>query len=173
MDEAQEFARIHIACWREAYGEIVPAAILDAADVADRTESWTSILRDPAKFACGAYAEDRPIGFVMANRLPESSLNGADGRVGAIYVLQRYHRQGVGRTLLNAAARWWLEQDGRCLEIQVLADNGRARAFYEAMGGTLVSTGLYKWHGFDLAEAKYNFTNLEELAAVTPSPSRG
>jgi ribosomal protein S18 acetylase RimI-like enzyme len=172
LAEAREMAGLHIACWREAYAEIVPRAILDAADIDQRTEVWEKVLSDQHRFASVAYDGSLPVGFINAGTPVDPSgkpremfFEGQDGHIHAIYILNAYSRQGIGRTLMAAAARWWLGQGGQSLALGVLAENAKARLFYEALGGRLVKTSTFNWHGFDLPDAIYVFEDLVELAA--------
>ena len=52
---------------------------------------------------------------------------------------------------------------GHALALGVLAENKRARLFYESLGGKLIKTGTYEWDGFPLADAIYNFDDLPAL----------
>lgn len=162
-DEAVAMAALHVQCWREAYRGIVPAAILDAVDMAEREAAWRKHLADPGLFACTAVAAAGPVGFVLAGRNNDPGLPSADGQIAAIYVLARCHRQGIGRRLMAETAGWWRRQGGQALALRVLADNAVARAFYEKLGGRLIRTSTYEWHGHALADAAYIFESLDIL----------
>lgn len=171
--EARTFATTHIQCWREAYGQIVPRAVLDATDLDSHTERWTTILQEPDRFVLGAYAGEQPVGFVNACQRREELYEGEDGHIAAIYVLAQYHRRGIGRQLLGAAARWWLARGGHALGLTALAENLPARQFYAAAGGHLLKTGTYVWHGFELPDVVYHFGDLRFLAAAAPTLEKG
>lgn len=161
--EAEAMARLHIACWRESYAGIVPAAALDAADPGERTARWQRSLADPDGFALAAFDGEEPAGFILARANGDPAIPGADGQVAALYVLKSHHRRGLGRNLLGAAARWWLARGGRSLGLGVLAANVDARRFYEAMGGRVAKTGTYNWGGHQLPDAIYVFDDLARL----------
>jgi ribosomal protein S18 acetylase RimI-like enzyme len=164
-DEAEAMAALHVQCWREAYGPILPAAILDGIDMAQRRSAWEAHLAQADSFVLAAFGEDGPCGFVMARRNTDPGLPGADGQIAALYVLSRHYRQGLGRQLLGAAAGWWRTRGGASLGVNVLAANVRARAFYESLGARQVRTGSYDWGGHALPDAAYIFENLHKLAA--------
>jgi ribosomal protein S18 acetylase RimI-like enzyme len=173
LGQAREMAALHIACWREAYPDFVPAAILDAADIDQRTEVWGKILGDENRLVTAAYDGNAPAGFITAGSpvgpagQPRAEFfDGQDGHIHAIYVLRAYSRQGIGRSLMSAAAAWWLGQGGTSLALGVLAENRPARRFYEALGARLVKTGTFNWHGFDLPDAIYVFDDLDALATA-------
>ncbi len=170
-------AALHIACWREAYAEIVPRAVLDAADVDQRADVWGKILSDEHRFVSAAYDGGLPVGFVNAGSPVDPSgkpremlFEEQDGHIHAIYILDAYGRRGIGRALMAAAAQWWLAQGGHSLALGVLAENAPARLFYEALGGSLIKTSTFNWHGFDLPDAIYVFEDLPALAARGGSP---
>ena len=161
--DAEAIARLHVASWREAYAGIVPESILDTVDVADRIARWQGYLAgDGVTFV--AEADGLAAGFIRAGGLAEAMVEGADGHIFALYVLQRHHRRGIGRRLLGLAARDWLARGGRALSVGVLTDNAPAVAFYRGVGASFAHAETYRWDGQDLPESIYVFRNLEELA---------
>ena len=167
LEEAEVMASLHIRCWREAYAGIVPKEALAAANLSQRVAAWRQSLADPQRIVIAAYDGTDAVGFVVAGRSSGSLTDIADGHVAALYVLAGHQRHGLGRRLLASAAQAWLAQGGAMLALGVLADNHRARAFYQALGGRLARTGTYNWEGHELADAIYLFDNLAELAAFT------
>jgi ribosomal protein S18 acetylase RimI-like enzyme len=163
LDEARDIAALHVLCWREAYREIVPAAILDAADVDKQTQSWTRNLENTEGLTLAAYDGNAAVGFIFAGPATEILFDGMDGHIAAIYIRQTHHRLGIGRRLMREAASWWHARGGRSLSLGVLADNLSAKLFYESLGGRLVKTGTFNWHGFDLPDAIYVFEDLPQL----------
>jgi GNAT superfamily N-acetyltransferase len=163
-DDAPAIAGLHIQCWREAYAGMVPQAILDAADVGERTENWRKNFVANTHLTLAALDASDAVGFIHAGPPRENLFEGMDGHVGALYVLKSHYRQGIGAALLRRAAAWWLDRDGHTMALGVLAENLPARQFYEALGGRLVKTGTFNWHGFDLPEAFYVFDDLPRLA---------
>ena len=165
IDEAEAMARLHIACWREAYAGIVPAETLAAADLAQRSAVWRETIRDPDRFALAGFENQMPVAFILVRPNDDPAIIGADGQVAALYVLASHYRLKLGSRLLAAAARWWLTRGGTALGLGVLAANARAMAFYERMGGQVVKRGSFNWDGYELPDAKYVFDNLPQLAA--------
>lgn len=165
-EEAEAFAALHVACWREAYRSMVPDSLLAGVTPAVRLPIWQAALDDPARIVLGGYDSTGPVGFVMAGVALEPLFDGIDGHIQALYVTASYYRQGIGRRLLAATARGWLATGGQTLALGVLADNVRARRFYEALGGRLVKTGTYDWDGHQLDDAIYVFENLKQLATA-------
>lgn len=162
--DAVAIARLHVDCWREAYAEIVPIAILDQVDMADRVARWEAHLVNPAAHAYLAEVAGEPAGFIHRGVLEQPLVEETDGHIFALYLLQRFHRRGIGRRLVGLSAADWLARGGRALSVGVLTANRPAAAFYEALGAQFVRPDTYTWHGHDLAESIYVFNNLQELA---------
>jgi ribosomal protein S18 acetylase RimI-like enzyme len=163
--EASAMAKLHVGCWREAYTAIVPPDLAARFDVAHMTLRWQEHLAKPDRFILAAIDGVLPVAFINQGAPVEPVHEGMDGHIAALYVAQSHYRRGLGRQLLSLAAADWLEKGGHALSLGVLAANTRARNFYEAMGGRLVKTGVYDWHGFQLEDAIYQFENLPALAS--------
>jgi GNAT superfamily N-acetyltransferase len=166
-EEAAAMARLHIACWREAYGAMVPAAILANADLAQRTAAWLRHLADDQAFVLAGFEENEPRGFIISQPNRDPATAGADGQVAALYVAASHYRRGIGRALMVAAANWWRARGGRVLGLGVLVGNARARAFYESLGGRHAQTGNYMWDGHAVPHAIYLFEDLDRLGALS------
>jgi len=165
--EAAELAALHIACWREAYRDIVPEEQLARADLEKRSAVWERAIADPERIVLATYETGAPVGFMLAGAPTETLFEGIDGHVSALYVAASHYRLGLGRRLMAGAAAQWLARGGKSLALGVLAANHRARSFYEGMGGRLVSEGIYQWDGHDLPDAVYVFDDLAALAERT------
>ena len=114
----------------------------------------------------GWSGEDVIVGFGDGGAPSGILFPGVDGHIAALYILQAFQRQGLGRRLLGAAAGEWLSRGGISMALGVLAENHQARKFYESPGAKLVHTGTYEWEGYPLDDAIYVFENLAELAAI-------
>jgi len=167
--EAEEMARLHIACWHEAYQGLVPDDTLAKADPVARIAMWQQRLGDKHGFVLAAYDGNAPIGFIMAGPNRDPAVPQADGHIAALYILKSHYRLGLGRHLMGKAAGWWLGQGGTSLGLGVLSGNARAMAFYSGMGGKIVKTGTYNWDGHELPDAIFLFDDLERLTSSSPS----
>jgi ribosomal protein S18 acetylase RimI-like enzyme len=127
--DAEAIARLHLESWRETYEGMIPPVMLADADLADRTARWRSYLDISGYPTFLAQAEGAAAGFIRAGRLGESLAEGADGHIYALYILQRFHRRGIGRKLMGLAAEAWLQQGGKAFSVGVVSANLGARAF--------------------------------------------
>ncbi|MGL5827087.1 MAG: GNAT family N-acetyltransferase [Nocardioides sp.] len=131
--DAEAGARLHQACWREAYRNLVDADRLDSilAEPDRWIASWRAHLASTVPrwlaHAGPAGAGGEPIGFAVAG--PDRAEAGLMGlELYAIYVRVAWYGVGVGQALLDAAVG-----DLPC-SVWVLEHNPRAHAFYSRNG---------------------------------------
>lgn len=163
LDEAAALAALHVQCWREAYDSIVPLEVSSKFDVGAKLADWARHLSEPDRFILAAYDQEIVVGFVNQAIADEQTVASADGYVAALYIAASHHRKGIGRRLLARAAEDWMSRGGHAFSLGVLAENTRARAFYERLGGRVVKSGTYMWHGHGLPDVTYVFDNLPAL----------
>ncbi len=145
--DAVACATMHAACWREAYGPYVDAALLEArlADTARWTAAWTKHLVDgPPRVL--AEADGEPIGFAVVG--PSRDDDGATPlELYALYTRAAYWGTGLGQVLWEA-----VRPDDPC-SLWVLEANDRAQAFYRRNG--FASDGLREHYaGLDAWEIR-------------------
>jgi ribosomal protein S18 acetylase RimI-like enzyme len=130
-EDAAGIGRVHVAAWRAAYGDAMPAAFLAGLDAGRAAERWRTWLRGgcPVLVADG---DGDVAGFCRygPSRDPEG---GTVGEIIAINIDPAFWRRGLGRALLvETVAR--LRLDFAEVTLWVVRTNQRARAFYEALG---------------------------------------
>ena len=159
--DARGMAEVHIRTWQEAYRDSLPGPYLRALNVDTREIHWRDELRTLAPDRRPWVAETRSqiVGFVAAGASREESADPLTGEVYAIYVLPDCWDRGVGRTLLAHAEHVLLDHGYDQAVLWVLADNRRARTFYEmsgwqADGGTKHAT----IGGREVEELRYRLT---------------
>jgi len=119
-------------------------------------ENKAIIHRDYPFFA--AYDGNAPIGFVALKIHNEFTAD-----VFNLGVLEEYHRQGIGRQLLEAAERYCLDNGYQFLTVKTLDSSAeyepyaRTRAFYRKMGFIPLEVFLTFWNAENpcLFMAKY------------------
>jgi ribosomal protein S18 acetylase RimI-like enzyme len=133
--DAPSIARIHVETWRVAYRGQMPDAVLDALDVGRRTAFWQE--RFAQMRGAVFVAEDGGSITGFCDLIPSRDKD-ADARavaeIAAIYILPQHWRKGTGRALCDSALAEARRQDYKVVTLWVLASNGGARRFYEAMG---------------------------------------
>jgi GNAT superfamily N-acetyltransferase len=169
ITDAAAIARVHVDSWRTTYVGIVPTEHLAGLSYEQRTEEWRSTLSKPAELEFVYVAEDTTgnvIGFAWGGT--ESSGHPVyKAELYAIYLLEKYQRQGVGTQLLSWVVRGLLQQGVQSMLVWVLADNP-SRRFYEALGGQQVSEQKITIGGVDLLEVAYGWSDVSCLMDALP-----
>ena len=165
--DASAIARVRIDTWRTAYRGLVPDAYLDAMDVEQSVALWQRVLDADAPNASVFVADHagEVIGFAAANRLAEPR-HALDAELSAVYVRREWQRAGIGRQLVLAAARAQRASGATGLIVWSISGNKPARAFYEALGGTVIVEQPFEWDGVPLTETGYAFADLDALIAA-------
>ena len=82
--------------------------------------------------------DDRPAGVVFV------ACHGAEAMVHAVEVRDSHRRQGLGKSLLHAAANWAADQGAARLSLVVTRQNTAARALYARLGMEVVGEYHYR-----------------------------
>jgi ribosomal protein S18 acetylase RimI-like enzyme len=133
--DAPKIARINVETWRMAYRGHIPDADLDAFDVSRRTTFWQRLLAEKRGEVFVAEDGGGIMGF--CNLIPTRDKDGdpqAIAEIAAIYVLPQHWRKGAGRALCGSALAEARRRGYKMVTLWVLASNGGARRFYEAVG---------------------------------------
>jgi GNAT superfamily N-acetyltransferase len=103
----------------------------------------------------------RLIGFASGEPHMSGELSEYRGELNKIYLLREYHGRGLGRRLLCAAARRFLD---RGIDSMLLFGDARSttNGFYERMGGEKLFSSSGEFHG------AYGWRDLRQLAVNCP-----
>ena len=134
-EEAGTIAQLHARSWQQHYQGILRDAYLSVEVHEDRLAVWHERFRHPKEtqhiivatsqgdlcgFACTYVRHDPQWGALLDN----------------LHVVPSWQGQGVGRTLMQASARWVKQQNAtEGIYLWVFEENTAARAFYERLGG--------------------------------------
>jgi L-amino acid N-acyltransferase YncA len=102
LDDASAIARMHVAAWRWAYGEILPGTVLTELDVAEFEARWRGRLvasHDLELFV--ADDDGEVVGFAAGGSARADDGSGS-AEVRAIYLAERAAGRGLGHALLDA-----------------------------------------------------------------------
>jgi ribosomal protein S18 acetylase RimI-like enzyme len=164
VDDADAIERVRTDTWRDAYRGLMPDSLLDALDYdATRRRAQMSALV-PQHFVLVAENDGPVVGFCIGGRSrPPEELFG--GEVYAIYVLPEHQGRGIGRAMLQAAAKELVGLGFTSMMIWVLRENAPSRRFYERMGGTYVRDEVRELDGVRITESGYGWDDVGPLAA--------
>lgn len=166
-------ARVHVESWRTTYKGIVPADFLASLTYAQREPLWREVLSKPAGASLVYVAEDARgdiVGFASGGR--ERSRDPVySGELYAIYLLERWQRQGLGRQLTVTLVGQLVQAGLTSLLVWVLAEN-RSRRFYEALGGQQVRQQPVTIGGAELTEVAYGWLDARTIIDAPARPQR-
>jgi RimJ/RimL family protein N-acetyltransferase len=149
--DARAIAEVHVASWRWAYRDDLPAGSLDALSVDDRERMWVEWLTSDGRAAGTLVAKEkgRVIGFCSFGPCRDDDASERTAEVMTIYVLEDVAGRGIGRELLASATDRLRALDYEKARLWVMASNARSRRFYEKAGWSW--DGTTSEHRFDCA----------------------
>ena len=164
MADVAAIARVHVESWRTTYKGLLPDDYLANLTYEQREPLWREILSKPVGHSLVYVAEDNAgniVGFASGG--PERSGDPVyTGEVYAIYLLESWQGQGIGRQLTITLVRQLIQRGFTSLLIWVLADNP-SRRFYEALGGQPVRERLEMTGGVELMDVAYGWLDARTL----------
>lgn len=131
--DAEGLCAVHDAAWREAYRGVIPALTLEAM-IARRGPRWWAAAIRRGRLLAVLEVDRRLAGYVSYGRCRTRSAL-AEGEIDELYLAPEYQGLGFGRRLFRAARNDLKARGFRRTLVWALADNERARAFYERLGG--------------------------------------
>jgi GNAT superfamily N-acetyltransferase len=153
--DARAIAEVHVRTWQAAYRHAFPAEVLDSLSVDDRERTWRQLLGRDELLTWVAEDGGRVVGF--ANVGPARDEEDV-AELYAIYVLPESWGSGAGHELMRAAIDWFLAEEYTAAMLWVLADNPRARRFYEREGWRADGGRTDVFHGVEVEETCYRLT---------------
>ena len=138
--DAEAVAHLHADSWRRHYRGAYADTFLDGDVLEDRLATWKGRLREREPLRCTLLAEDGGLVGFANTYLREDARWGS--LLDNLHVAATHQRRGIGSRLLSLTAEAIVERSGgteRGLYLWVLEQNARARAFYEALGASLVA----------------------------------
>ncbi|AWE07162.1 GNAT family N-acetyltransferase [Lysinibacillus sp. 2017] len=162
LQDAAGIAKVHVDSWRTTYRGIIPQNFLDNLSYEQRTKLWQKNIADSngAIFVAVNNANEI-IGFVVGEKRETNlELNASD--LSAIYLLEQWQGNGVGRLLLNAVMQSFKEKGFQKIYVEVLAEN-KTRHFYEYYGAEYVKTVQLKFDGKVVDEDIYVWNDIDAV----------
>jgi GNAT superfamily N-acetyltransferase len=168
LADAAAIGAVHVAAWRSTYPGLLPDNYL-----ANLSPTRLALHYKAAVATGGTVyvaASDTPgpriVGFVTAGAARTKNLG--EGEIETLYVLDDWRDQGVGRRLLQAAARQLGARGCRSAFVWVLRDNP-SRWFYQHLGGQTAALGQTRMAGVALPQVAYCWDPIDRLLASIAS----
>jgi GNAT superfamily N-acetyltransferase len=126
-DDLPELARVHVASAVAVYGDLIQTG---SDELERRTRNWTAILADPG---CSAFVAECGGEIVGVLNIAPGANGPRAGELELLYVHPDWWGSGAAQLLIEQAHRV-LDERFDSGALTVLADNPRARRFYERNG---------------------------------------
>ena len=130
------------ATFLETYAHMIPGAdMISHCTTRHNAETYADWLADPTVTIWLAETEVKsPIGYLLLTKatLPTEAPQPEDLEIQRIYVLNRFHRTGMGYALMNLAVAKAVSKGAARLVLGVHNDNARALAFYQRQGFSVI-----------------------------------
>lgn len=159
VQDAEGLVRVHVDTWKTAYRGIIAGEVLDRMSYTGRGERWRQTILEPeGKYIYVAewnqqdnssISSPAVVGFAIAGSNRDDDTHVFKGEVHGIYVLDKYQGKGVGRRLFTRAVQSLLQDGMDSVKVWVLADNVKARGFYERLGGAAIE-GISRSEAFSI-----------------------
>ncbi|MBT4791093.1 MAG: GNAT family N-acetyltransferase [Halobacteriovoraceae bacterium] len=138
IEDAAEIANVHINSWREAYKGLLPQDFLDKRPLyfKNRYELWKRVTADENQVTFVAQSNDNGVvGFINGTNARDADFKDYC-EVWSFYLLQDYHKQGIGYNLLYT---YFLEHKvkGYSKAYLWVLDKNPTIKFYERTGAKL------------------------------------
>lgn len=163
--DAPAIAQVNIDTWRTAYRNIVPADYLAKLSYEKRESNWQEILsnvENTGDYVCVAENDSGQIVGFAAGGCERTGKYIYRGELFAIYILEEYQRQGIGRQLVRSVATKLGELSLNSMLVWVLGENSACR-FYEFLGGQKVEELQTSRAGVLVKEIAYGWTDIAVL----------
>jgi ribosomal protein S18 acetylase RimI-like enzyme len=163
--DAPAIARVNVDTWRTAYRKIIPEDYLAKLSYEKREISWIENISIAEKNAHFVYVAENDSGKIVGFAAGGRERLGKyiyQGELFAIYILEEYQRQGIGRRLVRSIAVKLTELGLNSMLVWVLGDNSACK-FYEVLGGEKIDEHQTSRAGVALKEIAYGWTDIKQL----------
>lgn len=155
-DDARALSNVFDVTWRETYLGLIPGVTLQKM-LARRGERWWRSTVTRGRPLVVLDVGQGVVGYSSYGRCRDRSLP-ADGEIDELYLMPEYQGIGFGRRLFKAVCNDLKHQGLNRIVVWALADNERACAFYEGLGGRRTAQVEERIGGAPLAKVAYLFT---------------
>ncbi|MFB1081901.1 N-acetyltransferase family protein [Jeotgalibacillus sp. JSM ZJ347] len=161
LKDAAGIAKVQVDTWKTTYRGMVPDDYLNHMSYERREEMWSKIIGD-GQVVYVAENNGEIVGFANGGEERSNKYSGYDGELFAIYILESYQRQGLGKKLMAPVVED-LKAKGLSSMIVCVLEKNDSKRFYEVLGADKVDTVKINFGGRDLKEAVYGWKDLEQV----------
>ncbi|MFA6133398.1 MAG: GNAT family N-acetyltransferase [Phycisphaerae bacterium] len=134
-EDAPAIATIHLASWRAAYQQIIPASFLDGLSVEKFASRHRKAIASGTEQTAVVELDGRIVGWcTLGECRDEDKAKPATGEIWGIYLAPEFWRKGIGTECVRWAESELLLRRKSEVVLWVLEANSPSRRFYEAKG---------------------------------------
>jgi ribosomal protein S18 acetylase RimI-like enzyme len=155
--------RVQVESNRSTYIGIMPEDYLNSLSYENKACEWKEKLFSDksTQFMYVAENDDSNIvGFVSASLFRTSNL--FEREIYSIYILKEFQRKGIGKLLIDAIVKKYIESNVTSMILWTLEDNP-SRLFYKNLGGKIVDERLIDRGGKELRQIAYAWEDIRRL----------
>lgn len=162
MADSAAITDLHVASWRDAYRDILPADFLAGPVEQNLAAHWQAALGDRRRTTAVlvAIAARQMAGFAAVWR------EGDNCHIDNLHVRPGLRGAGIGRALLGFAAQRMHDQGAETADLWVFAANQGALRFYLGLGGEVGPVVLRETYGQRLPERRVHWPSIRGLVAA-------
>lgn len=131
--DAKGIAKVQVDTWRSTYKNIVSDEYLAQLSYDAREEMWQKIIPINSVYVA-ENDQGEIIGFSCGGKKNSEEYPKYKSELFAIYILQDYQREGIGRLLVKPIVEDLIDEEIYSMIVYVFEDNP-ATKFYESLGG--------------------------------------
>jgi ribosomal protein S18 acetylase RimI-like enzyme len=166
-EDAEAVARVRVTCWQTAYAVIVPDTFRDPAFITQFVARRQGRLPDPQQEFCFVAEDEQEqiAGYAIGGPALDPTSAYA-GELYEVYVLPSAQKQGSGRKLTLHVACELLKRGYPSMRLYVLAENAKARRFYERLGGVVFEERTVELGGRTVRDVAYGWGAISQIPGI-------
>ncbi|MBD8905195.1 GNAT family N-acetyltransferase [Methylorubrum zatmanii] len=153
--DAAGLSAVFDAAWREAYQGVIPGVALERFLVRRGPATWRAMIGSGRGLAVVAF-DEQVAGYATYGRTRDRAL-ATDGEIDELYIAPEFQGLGLGSRLFRAVRNDLIDRGLTRIGVWALADNTRACAFYERLGGVTGPISVERLSGICLPKVAYLF----------------
>lgn len=130
--DAAAISRLRREIWDSTYRGIYPDGLIDDYDFSGHVQRDAERIKNPVFTVYLIKDEDRPIGYFNIE------MRGAP-YIQSLYILKAYQGRGIGKKAFALMREYCKTRGFSSFTCHCNAHNTKARGFYEALGGVIIS----------------------------------
>ena len=153
--DASGLSAVFDAAWREAYQGVIPGLALERFLARRGPSAWRGMIGGGRGLAVVEF-DERIAGYAAYGPARERTMR-AEGEIDELYIAPEFQGLGFGTRLFRAVRNDLIDRGLTRIGVWALADNARACAFYERLGGVPGPEGIERVSGVGLPRIAYLF----------------